>query len=235
MFFRHDYSTPGPGIEKDAPEKTGVSRFVEILQLECVTLFQLNLLFLLTCLPVVTIPLALYAMNQVVRRMVLDQPVLLLHHYTTALRRGWGRAYLAFFLTALPMGCSLWGAWFYLGYAAENPVFFVPFLFCSTVFLAATLASGCLYGLLGAGMEMGKAVRLALLLGIGRPLRPALTALVWYGILLAAVLAFPLSAPYLLLIGFSAPCLLGNFYLRTILNPCCPAEAADRPEETAKP
>ena len=211
MFFRHDYSTPGPGIEKDAPEKTGVSRFVEILQLECVTLFQLNLLFLLTCLPVVTIPLALYAMNQV------------------------GRAYLAFFLTALPMGCSLWGAWFYLGYAAENPVFFVPFLFCSTVFLAATLASGCLYGLLGAGMEIGKAVRLALLLGIGRPLRPALTALVWYGILLAAVLAFPLSAPYLLLIGFSAPCLLGNFYLRTILNPCCPAEAADRPEETAEP
>ena len=109
MFFRHDYSTPGPGIEKDAPEKTGVSRFVEILQLECVTLFQLNLLFLLTCLPVVTIPLALYAMNQVVRRMVLDQPVLLLHHYTTALRRGWGRAYLAFSSPPCPWAAPFGG------------------------------------------------------------------------------------------------------------------------------
>ncbi len=68
MFFRHDYSTPGPGIQKDAPEKTGVARFVEILQLECVTLFQLNLLFLLTCLPVITIPLALFALNQVIRQ-----------------------------------------------------------------------------------------------------------------------------------------------------------------------
>ena len=225
MFFRHDYSTPGPGIEKDAPEKTGVSRFVEILQLECVTLFQLNLLFLLTCLPVVTIPLALYAMNQVVRRMVLDQPVLLLHHYTTALRRGWGRAYLAFFLTALPMGCSLWGAWFYLGYAAENPVFFVPFLFCSTVFLVTVLASGYLYGLVGAGVPLREAAGLALRLGLGKPHRAILAAVVWYGSLTASVLAFPLSAGYLLLIGFSLPCLLADFYLRTVLRRYCPVTA----------
>ena len=72
MFFRHDYSAPGPGIEKDAPEKTGPARFLEILQLECVTLFQLNLLFLVSCLPVITIPPALFAMNQVIRLMVLD-------------------------------------------------------------------------------------------------------------------------------------------------------------------
>lgn len=234
MFFRRDYSTPGPGIEKDAPEKTGAARFVEILQLECVTLFQLNLLFLLTCLPVVTIPLALFAMNQVVRRMVLDQPVLLLHHYTTALRRDWRRAYLAFFLTALPMGCSLWGAWFYLGYAGEKPVFFLPFLLCSTVFLAVTLASGCLYGLLGAGKGVGEAIRLSLLLGIGRPARPALAALIWYGGLIAAILAFPLSAPYLLLIGFSVPCLLSGFYLRTVLKPYCPAGEPSPAEEAAE-
>ena len=70
MFFRHDYSTPGPGVQKDAPEKTGISRFVEILQLECVTIFQLNLLFLLGCLPVVTILLSFFALYQVLRRMV---------------------------------------------------------------------------------------------------------------------------------------------------------------------
>ena len=113
MFFRHDYSTPGPGIQKDAPEKTGVARFVEILQLECVTLFQLNLLFLLTCLPVITIPLALFALNQVIRRMVMDQPVLCLHHYKTGLLRHWRQAYAAFLLTALPALCAGWGAWFY--------------------------------------------------------------------------------------------------------------------------
>lgn len=222
MFFRHDYSTPGPGIQKDAPEKTGVARFVEILQLECVTLFQLNLLFLLTCLPVITIPLALFALNQVIRRMVMDQPVLCLHHYKPGLLRHWRQAYAAFLLTALPALCAGWGAWFYLDRAAGNPLFFLPFMLCSTVFLAALLSSCHLYGLLGAGRGVRESFRLALLLGLGRPLRAVLAALCWYGSLFTAVMAFPLSGAYLLLIGFSVPCLLGNFFLRTVLKPYCP-------------
>ena len=63
---------------------------------------------------------------------------------------------------------------------------------------------------------------LALLLGLGRPLRAVLAALCWYGSLFTAVMAFPLSGAYLLLIGFSVPCLLGNFFLRTVLKPYCP-------------
>ena len=37
-------------------------------------------------------------------------------------------------------------------------------------------------------------------------------------LLTAAVLAFPLSAIYLIFIGFSLPCLLANFYVRTVLK-----------------
>ena len=39
-----------------------------------------------------------------------------------------------------------------------------------------------------------------------------------YGTLTIAILEFPLSAVYLLFIGFSGPCLLGNFFIRTILT-----------------
>ena len=110
MFFRQDYSTPGPGIDPDAPEKTGMARFGEILQLECVTLVKLNLLFLLTCLPLVTIPPAVYAMTYVVRRMVLDRVVLCGHHYFTAFRKGFFVSYGGFFAVALPLGLSgFWG------------------------------------------------------------------------------------------------------------------------------
>ena len=75
MFFRKNYAEPGPGVNPDEPEKTGVARFVQILSIECVTLVKLNLLFLASCIPLVTIPPAVFAMNQVVRMMVLDQPV----------------------------------------------------------------------------------------------------------------------------------------------------------------
>lgn len=218
MFFRKDYATPGPGVDPNAPEKTGIARFVEILQLECVTLVKLNLLFLVSCLPVVTLPPALYALHAVIRRMVLDQPVDCFHHYRTAFCTGWKRTYGAFFLTALPLVCAGFGAGFYLRCAAENPLFFLPFLLCSTILLVVLLSSSYLYGILTLDRPLREAVRLALMLGIAKPLRAVLAALCSYGLLLVAVLEFPLSAIYLLFIGFSVPCLLGQFFLRTVLK-----------------
>ncbi len=218
MLFRNDYAAPGPGIDPNAPEKTGIARFVEILQVECTTLVKLNLLFLVSCLPLVTIPPAVYALNSVIRRMVLDQNVDCLYHYRTAFKTGWKRSYGAFFLVAAPLVCSGFGAGFYLRYAGDNPLFFAPFLLCSTIFLVTMLASTYLYGILDAGHPWGKALRLSLVLGVGKPLRAVLAAACCYGLLLAAALEFPLSAIYLLFIGFSVPCLLGNFFVRTVIR-----------------
>lgn len=227
MFFRRDYSTPGPGISKDEPEKTGPARLLQIVQLEAGSILLLNLLFLACCIPVVTIPPALFAMNQVIRKMMLDRPVLCFYDFRTAFRTGWRQAYAAFFLTALPLGLGLWGAWFYLLQAATSPVMFAPFLVCSTVALVTLLCGGCLYGALGAGMRLRPALRLALALGVGRPLRPILAAVVGYGLLLLGILQLPISLIYVLALGFSLPCLLANFFLRTLLRDYCPI-----PEET---
>ena len=232
MFFRKDYSTPGPGIRPDEPEKTGPARLLQIIQLEAGSIFLLNLLFLACCIPVVTIPPAVFAMNQVIRKMMLDQPVLCFYDYRTALRTFWKQAYAAFFLTALPLAGGLFGAWFYLLQAAANPVMFVPFLVCSTVLLVTLLSSGCLYGALGAGMGIRASLRLALALGVGKPLRPALAAVVGYGLLLFGILQLPISLIYVLALGFSLPCLLANFFLRTLLRDYCPSPAqTDGPDE----
>lgn len=235
MFFRRDYNTPGPGIPKGEPEKTGPARLLQIIQLEAGSIFLLNLLFLACCIPVVTIPPAIFAMNQVIRKMMLDRPVLCFYDYRTALRTSWKQAYAAFFLTALPMGAGLYGAWFYLLQAAANPLMFAPFLVCSTVLLVTLLCSGCLYGALGAGMKVRPALRLALALGVGRPLRPILAGLVGYGLLLFGILQLPISLIYMLALGFSLPCLLANFFLRTLLRDHCPVPDQEDPPENSGP
>ena len=109
--------------------------------------------------------------------------------------------------------------WFYITRAASAPLLFVPFLVCSTIFLVTLLSSGCLYGLLAGGKPLKDALRLALLIGVARPQRTAPAALLCYGSLSVAALAFPISALYLLLFGFSLSCMLGNFFLRVILGP----------------
>ena len=221
MFFQSDYNDlmpPEPESGEAAPKKTGLARFLELAGKQCAGLLLVNVLFILGCIPIVTIPLSLFAMNRVIRRMVLDQPVRCFRDYWISFRRDWKQAYLAFLLTALPLGCAGCGAWFYLGCASSNLLFLLPFLVCSTIFLVTLLASGYLYGLLDGGMCVKEAVRLALLLGVAKPLRAVLAALSYLGLPMLSMLFFPLSMSYLFLLGFSLPCLLGNFYLRTVLG-----------------
>lgn len=230
MFLDRSQFEPAPGDGLEPPEKTGLKRFLEIIQTEFLSLIKLNLLFLILCLPVVTLPAALFAAHRAARKMVLGTFGACWPECKAAFRPGWKRAYGAFFLTALPLGVGGYGASFYLGHARQSLLLIVPFAFCTLVCLITALASPYLYGLLADGRPFRASVRTALLLGIARPLRGALAALCWYGLPALALALFPLSGAYLALIGFSFPFLLGAFYTRTVLRQFCgtPAEPSPR-------
>lgn len=221
MQFQRKDLLPGNDQPDDLPEKTGMARFWELIKDELPAVLIVNLLFLVTCIPLVTIPPALFSLHMVMRRIILGKPVACSRDYFGSFKGNWKRAYGAFFLTAAPMGLAGYGAVFYLRGAAEYPVLIAPFAFCITIVLVATLASTYLYGLLCEGRALREAVRTALLLGVARPLRAVLAALCYFGTTALAVLYFPISGMYLILIGFSLPCLVGNFYIRTVLKQYC--------------
>lgn len=137
------------GLQDDEPcERRGLSGFVRLAVEQSVSMVKLNLLFLLGCIPIVTVPLSLFAMNCVIRRIVRGEPAHCFQDYWKTLWRGWEKGYLAFLLTVPPLGCAGFGMWFYFDRAGENLLFFAPFAVCSTVFLVTLLSSGYLYGLL---------------------------------------------------------------------------------------
>lgn len=222
MFFKSDYRDlmpAGSDANEAYPGKKSFRLFFTILALNCGAVLKANLLFLLFCIPVVTIPIGLLAINRVMHRIMIDLPVKCLQIYGETFRQMWKQSYLTFLLTVFPLVFAGYGMWFYLKRIVSTPLFFLPFLVCSTIFLVVLLSSGCLYGLLAAGNNLKEALRLALLLGITKPLRTVPAALCCYGLPLLAVLAFPFSGMYLLLIGFSLPCMIGSFLLRVVLRP----------------
>lgn len=221
MFFQKKDAFQGFDQEPDSSEKTGPARFWELIRGELATVLIVNLLFIAACIPIVTIPPALLSLHMVMWKIVSGQSVSCVRDFFAAFKQGWRRAYGAFFLTAVPMGIAGYGAAFYLRRAAEYPMLLVPFALCATVFLVAMLASTYLYGLLCRARPLRDAVKPAIVLGVAKPLRAVLAALCYFGVLLLAVLFFPLSGLYLFLIGFSLPCLLGNFYIRTVLEQYC--------------
>lgn len=218
MPLRKEDGFQSPDQKTDAPEKVGPVRFWELIKDELATVLIVNLLFLATCIPLVTVPPSVFALHKVARKIILDEPTACPRDYLAAFKEGFGRSYGAFLLTALSMGAAGFGAAFYLGRAEAHPLLLAPFALCTTGFFVATLSSTYLYGLLCDGRPLRDAVKPALVLGIARPLRAILAALCYYGLLLLAVLFFPLSGLYLFLFGFSLPCVLGNFFIRTVLK-----------------
>lgn len=218
MLFKRNYSTPGPGIDPDEPEKFGFARFCEIFTLECRTMLKLNLMTLFACLPVITIPPALCAMNAVVRKMMLDEPVECFADFREAFSSYWKQSYIIFILgTVLPLFTAA-ASFAYARMAASSFLYFLPCVLSLFTFVASALASAYLYPLLSAGLPLKEILRSAFLLGIGKPLRALLCFLVNGILLLLSTAFFPLTLPYILLIGLSVPCVIGQFFTRLNLR-----------------
>ena len=86
---------PGPGVTQPPPEK-GIARFWFLLSTHFWKLIELNLLFFLFSLPVVTIPAAYCGMNRVLMKLVREGNCFLWHEFS--------KEFKANFLKSLPFG-----------------------------------------------------------------------------------------------------------------------------------
>lgn len=76
-----------PDIPKDMPQKKGFVRYMETLWREFFEMLKLNLLFLVTCIPIVTIPASITAMSRITVTMVQDKNHFLWPDYWKAFKR----------------------------------------------------------------------------------------------------------------------------------------------------
>lgn len=218
QLFQRNYATPGPGIDPNAPEKFGLARFAEILTIECGTLLKLNLMTLAAAIPIVTAPAAICAMNAVIRKMVLDEPVSCFQDFRQAFALYWKQSYLLFLLgTVVPILSGI-GSFFYACLTTTQFFYFIPCIFCLFTSLTALFSSAYLYPLLSMEISLKEVIRHSFFLGIGKPLRAFFCFAVNFGLMGLAIWFFPLSLPYLLLIGLTIPCLIGQFLVRLNLR-----------------
>lgn len=85
--FSSNYNKPGPGIPKDAPQKKGVELFFDILGREFWSLFTLNFIYILACIPIITIGPATAALSRVTVTMVRDCNVYVWRDFWDAFRK----------------------------------------------------------------------------------------------------------------------------------------------------
>lgn len=73
FFGYFDFEKPGKGVNEDGPKKKGFFHFFELYGRKIVKLVQLNLLYILCCIPVVTIGPATAGMTYVLRNFAREE------------------------------------------------------------------------------------------------------------------------------------------------------------------
>lgn len=203
-----------PDIPKDAPKKKGTVRFLETLWREFFELLKLNLLFLLTCIPVVTIPASLTAMSRITVTMAQDRNHFLLSDYWQAFKRDFGKSLLgglALLGMLIVFGIS---TWFYYRLMLQNR-FFVILAGASACLLLSALMMGLYFFPMLASVELplGQILKNSCILTFVNMKRSLPALLLWCLLMGLGIGLLPYSAPYALLIMCSLTSLVVSFLL----------------------
>jgi len=194
----------GPGIAKDAPAKTGFALLADVVARNWWELVQLNLLVLLCCLPLVTIPAALVAAARICVLMLEDRPTYLGRDFFEAFRQRLWKATAVGLVATVAIGLSGYAAFIFLQASKASIFLALPLTISAvtTVFLAIT-AAYALVLLALRDQPLGLLLKRALLGALAKPL-PALAALGFVAVLwVLHVLFYPVSILMPVLVNFS--------------------------------
>ncbi|MCL2108580.1 MAG: DUF624 domain-containing protein [Oscillospiraceae bacterium] len=87
FFGFFDYASSGAGVAKDAPVKRPFFKFWELFARKFWKFFQVNLIYFLFCLPIVTIGPATVAMTQIMRKFTLEQPIFIFDEFLDSFKK----------------------------------------------------------------------------------------------------------------------------------------------------
>ena len=227
-----------PDIPKDAPRKKGIVRFLDTLWREFFALIKLNLLFLVFCIPVVTIPAALTAMSKVTVMMVRDENCFLWHEFWEAFKRDFGRSLLGGVVILLALGIFGLSTWFYYMLSQVNKLFIVLAAASGCMLLGAYFTSMYFFPMLATvELPTGKLLKNSLILGFTSVKRTLPSAFFCLLLSFLGVGLLPFSAPFVLLIQFSLVSLVGCFWVikpideKILGKEASAAPAADAPAQ----
>lgn len=203
LWFRSGYLKEGPGIEKDAPPKTGLALFFEILVREFWQMLKLNLLFVICALPLVTFGAARAALSRCTVNMVRDVPNDVWYDFRQELKKDFPRNTVLGLLELFAIGVFLL-LLSLPGVRGNTAVCVVLFALAAV----GALVFGYLWPMLVAvDVPLRAAVKNAAVLALAFPQHslPALAVtLLLYGL---SFWLFPLSLPLVLFVPFG----MGSF------------------------
>ena len=131
------YNKPGPGIEKNRPKKKRFFFFFELYFRKFTKLIQLNLLYLICCLPIVTIGPATAGFVYVLRCYAREEHTFMMSDFFDAAVKNWKQALISSIINAVIGGICILAISLYSDMirTTGNGALMILMILCITVFV----------------------------------------------------------------------------------------------------
>lgn len=223
MSFKHSDDQNSAGGR--SPWLSALLTFFKTLYMEMFELMGLNVLFLICCLPLVTIPVACTAMSKVTLCMVRQEDYRLWKLFWRTFRQNFRKSLLGGLPLFLGIGVCGYSAVFYY-HLLEQPVFYVPFLLSVGTAVVLSGAGLFFFPLIATiDLPLRTLFKNAFLLQLLSPVK-VLAALSFITVCgTACILLIPHTVPVLALLLFSLCSLISAFVVSDGIRRCEPPES----------
>lgn len=209
LFFL-DYNKEGPGVDRDAPPKVGLELFFDLFVREFTSLIKLNIYFIISYIPIITIGPAIGALTAVTMRMVQDQPSDLFYDFREAFKKNWKYSFVSGFIAAI----FIFAIWFSIKFCMESDGVIYNLMISFIVVIAVLLALSSIYVypmIVKIELPLKVLFRNAFLLGIVNIKYSLITFLINIGLIEISIIFMPFTLPVMLLFTFSTISFISSF------------------------
>lgn len=137
--FGNNYAKAGPGVAKNAPKKKAFFHFFEIFFRKFWKLVSLNLLFLLFCIPIVTIGPAIAAMTKVLRNYAQERHAFLWMDFIDAFKKNFKQSIVVGLVDTILVLSLIIGSRLYPQLVTRNNLYYVPYVLSLSISLVALM------------------------------------------------------------------------------------------------
>ena len=130
-----NYSKPGPGVDKDGPKKKRFFLFFELFGRKFWKLIELNLLYVLCCIPIVTIGPATCGLVYILRNFANEKPVFMVSDFFDAFKSNFKQGFALGILDILTSGVVGFALLWYIANQNLSIAMAIPLGICILVLL----------------------------------------------------------------------------------------------------
>ena len=133
LFGLFNYSKPGPGVDKNGPKKKRFFYFFELYGRKFWKLIELNLLYLVCCIPIVTIGPATCGLVYILRNFANEKPVFMVSDFFDAFKSNFKQGFVIGLFDLLTTGIASVALIWYVANQQLSIAMAIPLAICIIV------------------------------------------------------------------------------------------------------